>query len=89
MFIRNVDWKALPGPSAGDIIHLKKEDNLQEYLFKLIVSSVEDEKITGSVEAVFDWNTDYPITGGKILKYVGTTLIVDIDLIHRVIPVKL
>jgi hypothetical protein len=88
MFIRNVDRKTRQSPSVGDIIHLKYDINLQEYLFKLIVLSVEDEKVTGRVDAVFDWNTDNQITGGKILKNVGSILIINNDLVHRIIPIK-
>lgn len=80
----NPDWKKLPAPSKGDIVHFKHINGFR-HLVKVIVSSVTDDAVTGVVEAVFDWDIKGQITGGNILGLVGKELTFQKNLMQNVI----
>ena len=80
----NPEWLRLPEPNEGDIVHLKHCDAFN-HLVKIIVSSVSEDKVTGVIEAVFDWNSKFPITGGAILSLVGKGMTFPRDVMYNVI----
>jgi hypothetical protein len=80
----NPNYRTLEKSEAGDIVHLKHTSGFRR-LVKVIVSSVKDDEVTGVVEAVFDWDTEWEITGGAILNLVGKELTFKTRMVHRVI----
>lgn len=66
----NPDYERLPQPAVGDIVHLKLTDGFQ-YLVKVLVTSVVNDVITGDIDAIFDYQTKAPITGGDVLQRLG------------------
>jgi len=79
----NPNWRDLEKPEADDIVQLKHTSGFY-HLFKVIVSSVMGDEVTGVVEAVFDWDTKGQITGGAILDLVGKELTFKTRMVHRV-----
>lgn len=67
---QNPNWKELPKPDVGDIVHLK-HTNAFQYLVKIIVTTIGDEEITGQIEALFDYETKGPLQGGDKMRLVG------------------
>ena len=55
----NPNWERLPKPEVGDIVQLKLSDAF-EYLVKAIVTLVGENKITATIEAIFDWQSKDP-----------------------------
>lgn len=66
----NPNWKKLPKPEIGDIVHLKLTDAFH-YTAKLIVTDVGDNEISGDIEALFDADTSGPLLNGDKMKFVG------------------
>ena len=80
----NAAWKKLPEPAEGDIVHLK-HGSVFTHLVKVIVSSVDTDTVTGSVEMVFDWETKVHIIAGEILCLVGKEVTFKRNLLQNVI----
>ena len=81
----NPGWEGLPQLDVGDIVQLKLSNSFQ-YLVKTIVTAVDEDKITTTVEAIFDWhNKDYQINGGDRIGLVGKELSFKRLLIQKVI----
>jgi len=80
----NLNWEGLLDPCEGDIVQLKYTSGFS-YLVKVIVISVKDTKVTGLVEAVFDWNEHGQITGGAPHDLVNKELTFEKRMIQRVI----
>lgn len=70
---QNQNWAKMQPPNIGDIAHLKLSDAFP-YLFKVLITSVSNDQITGSIDAVFDYKTKAQITGGAILCHVGKSI---------------
>ena len=85
MLIRNPDWKNLGKPTVGDIVHLKNEYNTFRYLYKVLVTSINDQVIQGTLDSVFDWNTENPILAGDITKEIGKNVHFEMNVVHNVI----
>lgn len=83
-FILNSEWRKLPSIEAGDIVHLKHEDNFN-YLFKIVVLSIDPEKITGLVDVISDSDASVRITGGHIFEYVGKEISFSNNFVHEVV----
>jgi hypothetical protein len=66
----NKNWKDLPKPEVGDIVHLKLTDTFQ-YTVKVIVTAVGDDEVTGDIQALFDADTGDWLKGGDTMKLVG------------------
>lgn len=81
---KNPEWRKLDDPVKGDIVQLKHISAFS-HLVKLIVSSVNSDEITGVVEAVFDWETKEPMTGGEILLLVNQELTFKKHLMQKLI----
>lgn len=80
----NPNWKELPNPEVGDIVHLKLADAF-EYLVKAVVVAVSDEEISAEIEALFDWHTKEQLTGGDKVNLVGKQASFKHDFIQNVI----
>jgi len=82
----NPNWKNLEMPSQGDIAQFKITDGFS-FLIKLIVTSVDldNDQITGTVDAVYDWDTKELVTGSPIKKLVGTQQTLDKTLLQNVV----
>lgn len=80
----NPNWRHLKKPESGDIVHLNHTSGFR-YLVEVIVSLVKEDEVTGVVEAVFDRDTMWQITGGTILEFVGKELTFKTRMVHRVI----
>ena len=66
----NPNWKELPKPEVGDIVHLRLTDTFL-YTAKVIVIDVGDDEISGDIEALFDADTGGWLQGGDKMKCVG------------------
>lgn len=80
----NPNGQECNAPEVGDIVHLKRTLVLMHRI-KIIVSSVTDEQVIGTVEAVFDWDSHAQITYGEVISLVGTELKFKHNMIHKVI----
>jgi len=80
----NPDWQTLDTPAEGDIVQFK-HINVFSHLVKVIVSSVDEDTVTGVVEAVFDWQSQNPMTGGEVLNLVGKEFTFKKNLMKKVI----
>ncbi len=66
----NPNWKDLPKPEVGDIVHLRLTDAFR-YTAKVIVTAVGDEEITGVIDSLFDADTGGWLQGGDKMKFAG------------------
>lgn len=80
----NPDWKELSKPEIGDIVHLKLSDAFI-YLIEAVVVAIEKDKITATVEALFDWDTKDWLTGGEKIALVGKEISFKPKMVHKVI----
>jgi hypothetical protein len=80
----NPNWLEIDSPAEGDIVQLKHTSAFS-HLVMVIVSSVDEDSVTGIVEAVFDWETKGHITGGEIFSLVGKELTFKKRMIQNVI----
>jgi len=67
---QNLEWKELPTLEVGDIANLRATDVFQ-YFLKVNITSIDNDLISGIVEAIFDSNSGAEIFGGDIVQYVG------------------
>ncbi len=81
---QNQSWMKLPKPEVGDIVQLKLVD-VFDYLVDASVATVNDTRVTARVEAMFDYRTRVPLTGGKKLRLIGKRFSFKQELIHNVI----
>ncbi|MDY0045460.1 MAG: hypothetical protein RBS82_12475 [Syntrophales bacterium] len=80
----NPKWKNLQRIDQGDIVHLKLRDGFL-YLVKVIVKSVTDAEVVGIVEAIFDYDSKMPLTGGHILELVNKELSFEKKYVQKII----
>jgi len=66
----NPNWKELPKPEVGDIVHLRLTDAFR-YTAKVIVTDVGDDEIAGVIEGLFDGDTGGWLQSGEKMKFVG------------------
>lgn len=81
---KNPKWNSLNEPTSGDIVKLKYSDSFN-YNFKVIVSSIQKDEVLGTVEAIFDWDTNAMITGGEVANFIGSEVKFNKPFIHEVI----
>ncbi len=72
-FEKNPNWEELPKPKAGDTVQLKLVD-IFDYLVNATVTAVNEKKVSVNVQALFDYQTKVPLTGGKKLGLIGKEL---------------
>ncbi|HET6421339.1 MAG TPA: hypothetical protein VFG19_14365 [Geobacteraceae bacterium] len=75
-FEKNPNWEQLPEPKAGDVVQLKLID-VFDYLVNATVTAVNVKKISVYVDALFDYQTKVPLTGGNKLKLIGKELCIN------------
>lgn len=83
----NPDWEQLPKPDVGDIVELKLSD-VFNYVVKAVVKSVDENKITATIDALFDWQSGgelRPWDSGNKWKLVGNEISFSPRLIWNVI----
>jgi hypothetical protein len=83
-WIPNPNWNSLETLSKGDIAQFRLINGFS-YLVKVIVTSADAMQITGSVEAVYDWDTKELVTGGPIKELVGTQQTLNKTLLQNII----
>jgi hypothetical protein len=64
-WIVNSDWRNLPEPCQGDQVQLKFGHTFN-YMAKVTVVFVTDDKLTGRVDAIFDEDLQAPVTTGEV-----------------------
>lgn len=80
----NPDWQQLDIPKEGDLVHLKYIRELP-YLLKIIVSSVDGDKVTGAVQAIYNWGSQDQITAkDPILALLGKIYIFNMNFMQKV-----
>ncbi len=75
-FEKNVNWKQLPEPKSGDGVQLRLVD-VFDYLVNATVTSVNAKTVSVHVDALFDYQTKVPLTGGKKMKLIGKVLCIN------------
>ena len=84
-WIPNPEWQKLPEPEVGCIVHLRVDDAFQ-YILKVIVESVQEDIVSGRIEALFDVENDGQVDGGnKWLGLVGKEADFARHYMHKVI----
>jgi len=81
---RNQNWMELPKPEVGDIVQLKLVD-VFDYLVDASVATVNDNKVTAQINALFDFKTRLTLTGGKKLRLIGKQVCLKQDFIQNII----
>ncbi len=72
-FEKNPNWGELPKPKVGDAVQLKLVD-VFDYLVNATITAVTAKIVSVNVQALFDYQTKVPLTGGKKLKLIGKEL---------------
>lgn len=80
----NPEYRSLPPPKNGGIIHLKFQRAFA-YRVKCIVVSVSNDTVEATVDAVFDWNGGGQLTGGEAAQLVGKIMTLRPEFLHEVI----
>ena len=66
---KNPDWKKLPSPKTGDIVHFKDTRDLG-HLFKGIVSFASPTTVSARIDAVFTLDGSAEIELGEATRFV-------------------
>jgi hypothetical protein len=82
----NPNWEELPKPKAGDTVQLILVD-IFDYLVNATVTAVKVKKVSVNVQALFDYQTKVPLTGGNKLRLIGKELYINQYHIQNIIKV--